>query len=288
MYAHGHFIMPAFAIYEEKILKEFESQIKCCHIYLIGSLPKVDFIGATQENRELITTYKVLGVSYDLRWPMPEEATLMGEAGGPWYVINQAGEKVFPSAEAMMCRLSNECNAQNFEVLYIGQAFGDDGSRNALDRLKKHETLQKISLKGLPSGYGLNLLLLEIQRDNRMITLFNPWAKNKDDGEERISKGIDKLNNTSEAERITLYEASLIRYFKPKFNKEFKNSFPSTNMKLLKDCYDKDIAAISAEICIDTLPFKLFTDAVSPKLFHIANHDLHDAEDRKVFFGGTS
>jgi len=39
-----------------------------------------------------------------------------------------------------------------FEVKYIGQAYGDAGSRNALDRLLKHETLQKIALNGAPNG----------------------------------------------------------------------------------------------------------------------------------------
>jgi len=76
--------------------------------------------------------------------------------------------------------------------------------------------------------------------------MFNPWANDKCRGSERIKKGLDKLFGTNEAERTTLYEASLIRYFQPPFNKEFKNSFPSTNMKVLADCYDK--VSISAEI----------------------------------------
>ena len=53
----------------------------------------------------------------------------------------------------------NTFNLIDFEVLYIGQAFGDGGSRNALDRLLKHETLQKIAVKGVPAGSVLMLLL---------------------------------------------------------------------------------------------------------------------------------
>jgi hypothetical protein len=60
-------------------------------------------------------------------------------------------------------RLSAEYDAVGFEVLYIGQAFGNDGSRNALDRLKKHETLQKIAVKGIPEGYTLTILMLAIE-----------------------------------------------------------------------------------------------------------------------------
>lgn len=184
----------------------------------------------------------------------------------------------------MSSRLSLEHDAVDFKVLYIGQAFGEDGSRNALDRLKKHETLQKIALKGIPDRYELTILMLAIEPANRLVTMFNPLAQDKEQGSERIRKGLDKLFNTSEAERTTLYEASLIRYFQPPFNKEFKNSFPSTNMKLLTDCYDKDFSALVAEICIDELPFKLFSDVVPHKRYHIAKHDLHLEEARRVFF----
>jgi hypothetical protein len=187
-----------------------------------------------------------------------------------------------------MARLNSEKHVQDFEVLYIGQAFGEDGSRNAIDRLKKHETLQKIAVKGIPSNYNLYLFLLEILPANRLITMFNPWAKTKDNSGKRIDDGLDKLFNTNEAERTTLYEASLIRYFQPNFNKEFKNSFPSTNMKILSDCYAKDFSAIIAEIIFDGLPFRLYTNAVPPKDYHIAKHDLHTDAARQVFFTAQS
>lgn len=96
--------------------------------------------------------------------------------------------------------------------------------------------------------------------------------------------GLDKLFETTEAERTSLFEASMIRYFKPEFNTIFKDSFPSTNLKTLADCYDKDIATVVAEICIDELPFRLFSDAVAAAPYHIARHDLHKDEDRQVFF----
>jgi hypothetical protein len=112
----------------------------------------------------------------------------------------------------------------------------------------------------------------------------NPYARNKDDDGTRIRSGLDKLFNTTEAERISLYEAALIRYFYPEFNKEFKDSFPSTNLKILQDCYKKDFSAVIAEICIDQLPFLLFSSEVKPSLYHIAKHDLHDDKSRRAFF----
>lgn len=118
-----------------------------------------------------------------------------------------------------------------------------------------------------------------------MCTLYNPYAKIKDENSSRIKSGLDKLYETTELERISLYEAAFIRYFSPEFNKEFKNSFPSTNLKILQDCYKKDFSAVIAEIYIDILPFKLFSESVESSFYHIANFNLHEDSARRVFFG---
>ena len=248
--------MPAFGIYEDKLIAPLLDQISHCHIYITGLTPKLEFVGAAQDVQDLITSVEVGSQRYDLRWPLPDGASRKGNDQDGWYVEDGSRGRYFPSEAAIGQRLSAEHNAVDFKVLYIGQAFGESGSRNALDRLKKHETLQRIAVTGIPDGYSLTILMLAIEPANRLVTVFNPWAKDKSQGSERIKKGLDKLFGTNEAERTTLYEASLVRYFQPKFNKEFKNSFPSTNMKLLADCYDKDFATLVAEISIDELPFR--------------------------------
>jgi len=190
-----------------------------------------------------------------------------------------------PPEVDIIYRLSREFRAVNFEVVYIGQSYGNNGSRNSVDRLTKHETLQKISLEGVPEGYEISIYMFPIEPDNRIITKINPHAKNKNKDSDRIKNGIKKLRSTTEAEKVTLYEASMIKYFQPKYNKEFVNIFPSTNMKCLSDCYDKDISGVVAEICIDELPALIFSGSVHEKLYHIAKHDLHNSSDRSMFFG---
>ncbi|MGQ3018666.1 hypothetical protein [Phenylobacterium sp.] len=284
MYARSYVTMPAFGIYEDELLAPLLDQIRHCHIYIVGMTPKLDLVGVAQEGCDLITSLEVGGNRYRMVWPMPEGLTLRGDGTAGWYIEDLAGEALFPDKLMIAQRLTSEHAAFDCKVLYIGQAYGDDGSRHALDRLKKHETLQKIAVKGIPEGYNLTILMLAIEPGNQLITMFNPFANDKRQGSDRIKKGLDKLFGTNEAERTTLYEASLIRYFQPQFNKEFKNSFPSTNLKVLADCYEKDIAAVVAEICIDELPFRLFSDAVHPRPYHIAKHDLHTDEARRVFF----
>lgn len=284
MYASSYVTMPALGIYDDAAVKQFEQPLQTCHIYLIGFVPKVDFVGAIQEKNELVTFFEILGNKHDLRWTIPETAKLI-EKDEQWVVYDETtGIGGFPDEHLCLNRLNSEKDLIHFDVQYIGQAYGEDGSRNALDRLKTHSTLQQIAVRGTPSGHNLTLIMLEVLPETRMLTLFNPKAKETEHAEMRITKGIDKMLSTTEPERITLYEASLIRYFQPKFNKEFKNSFPSTNMKLLSDCYEKDISAVIAEICIDELPFKLFSEKVKPKQYHIAGHHLHTEADRRAFF----
>ncbi len=284
MYATNFFTIPAEYIYDKVALAPFMTVIETCHIYLIGFLPRIDLVGAKQNLNKLSLFFSILGNEYTFETDVPDGLKL-DQDGELFFLSNDRGERFWPNESSIQIRLCHESNVVNFEIKYIGQAYGRDGSRNAIDRLLNHETLQKISLKGVHDGYRLTLLLLEVQPNNQLITFFNPHAENKDADSSRIKAGLDKLYGTTEQERIALYEASLIRYFAPSYNKEFKNSFPSTNLKILQDCYEKDFAAIIAEICIYELPFRLFSESVAVKNYHIARHNLHADEARRMFFG---
>lgn len=284
MYATSFCTIPAEGIYNKDVLARLSGVIESCHIYLIGYTPRIKFITADQDGQSLRLKFVVLENEYTISVDLPENLSLKKE-GERHYLEDTSGRRYWPSADEQQQRLSSEYGVVTFDVKYVGQAYGQDGSRNAIDRLLKHETLQKIALKGIPTGYRLSLLLLAVQPSTQLFTVMNPFAKNKDSGGTRIKAGLDKLFNTTEMEQIALYEAALIRYFYPEFNKEFKDSFPSTNLKILQDCYKKDFSAVIAEICIDELPFMLCSKDVKPAAYHIAKHDLHEDEDRKMFFG---
>jgi hypothetical protein len=284
IYAFSHCTIPAEGIYDKEALAPLMSVIESCHIYIIGYMPVINFIDALQKDRKLNLKFTVADNEFTVSYDLPDGLSLKRE-GELLYLEDALGKRYWPNEHEMLLRLSSESKLVKFEVKYIGQAYGQDGSRNALDRLLKHETLQKIALKGVPEGHRISLLMLAIQPNSQLFTLFNPFAQNQDEGEARIKSGLDKLFNTTEQERISLYEAALIRYFYPEFNIEFKDSFPSTNLKILQDCYEKDFSTIVAEICIDDLPFRLFSKQVEPALYHIAKHNLHKSEDRRMFFG---
>jgi hypothetical protein len=252
---------------------------------MIGALPKVDVREARQDARRLIVTMATLGKSHEVEIPLEADHILKHD-GEVWYVENASGGRLGPSDVTLMMLLHRKIGL-TFKIDYIGQAFGKDGERNALDRLLKHEKLQEIAVKGVDADHRLNLLLIEVAPANRIVTKFSPAAKQPDTGGKRIAAGLDKLFGTTERERIALYEAAMIRYFQPKLNQEFKDSFPSTNMKVLEDCYAKDFSAVVAEFAIDQIPYHLCSDRVEAKYYHMAYFDLHDDAGRKAFFSAS-
>lgn len=282
LYARSYCTFPAQAIYDKELLKKYEDVIKTCHIYFIGYLPKIELLSVDQVGEKVNLNYNIAQEFQQLCLPIPEGCKLVaGEKS--YYAESQQGERFSIPQEAI-----NEFLREHmaFDVRYIGQAYGKKGSRNALDRLIKHETLQKISLTDPQQDKELSILLLEVEPSTKLVTAMNPNAKSKDEDGSRIRAGIDKLFNTTEAEMISLFEASMIRYFNPQFNNDFKNSFPSTRLKVLGDCYAKDFSSVSSEINFDDLPFQLCSDAVSVKNTHFVNNDLHKDKDRKAFFYG--
>lgn len=282
IYADSCCTFPAEYIYDESVLQQYESIIKSCHIYIIGYLSRATLIKIEQEDNKLTFEYKISGCTQFIYLDLPNNYTLIFE-NAEYYVQDDKGHKRIIPEDRISSELSQYLE---FDVRYIGQAYGKNGKRNALDRLLKHETLQKISLSQRPANTTLSLLLLQVEPNTQILTAMNPFARNQDVDGIRIKAGLDKLLNTNEQEIISLYEAALIRYFNPQFNKEFKNSFPSTNLKVLQDCYKKDFSAVFAEINVDGLPFKIGSEKIPVSNEHLAIHYLHDDFRREAFFYG--
>ncbi len=284
LFAEANILLDAQQLYDANFLNEYAAEVEDYHIYMIGHTPAVTFEGASQDDDIAHFRYNVEGMSYELSMGLPSGANIVNDQGT--YILMPNGQRAWPNQKRIGLELSVACGGLDFHVLYVGQAFGNAGSRNALDRLAKHETLQKIAIQGVPHGRRLSVLLVKIMPATQLITCFNPFAKEHDETGDRIDLGFDKLYGTTEAERTTLYEASFIRYFQPKYNKIFKDSFPSTNMKSLADCYDKDIQSVVAEFCFDNFEYHLCSDVIAKSIYHTAHHDLHTAKDRKFFFYG--
>lgn len=282
LYADSWCHLPAESIYDRKALSGSREVIDKCHIYMIGFVPEIKIKAMRQDGDMLKLSVFLSGEPLEVEWLLPY-GWILHQDDEYYHFSSPNGEKFGLSSEEIFKRVGESADGFSFKVKYIGQAFGSDGNRNALDRLLKHETFQKIAVLGAPSGFRLHILLLEVKTDTTLITTFNPWAVEKDDGA-RVKAGLEKVFGTSEQEQVALFEASFIRYFEPEFNKIFKYSFPSTTLNVLQDCYAKDFSALFSEISLEGIPFKLCSEKVESRWNHIAKHDLHRDADRRVFF----
>ena len=119
----------------------------------------------------------------------------------------------------------------DFDVQYIGQSIGNDGTRNFLDRVKNHEKLQQIYVDNENNESKIGILAFKVSKDQTLISIIPPSGAASSN---ILEDGFNLMENLTIEEIVTLFEASFIKYFRPKYNKYFKDNFPSSNMKCLR------------------------------------------------------
>lgn len=120
------------------------------------------------------------------------------------------------------------------EILYIGKAHGNKNIRTAKERLSSHSTVQKIlsDSNDLKIDYDIKVLVFSIIESKITTTL----------GDVSVSglsvADIDDFPNDKNL--ISLVEAKLINYFKPKYNQIFtKGEVPKLSDKSYSDYFIK-------------------------------------------------
>lgn len=173
----------------------------------------------------------------------------------------------------------------DLEVLYVGQAYAD-GKRTAIDRLRSHSTLQKNladTMNEFPDDQIYIITL--VYNEYNLISSFNGVDKTCISGQEDDARLNSIIGNPlSKKEIVCLAEASLIRYFNPRYNITYKSSFPASDQKILSGCFDLDFSGLSVEIELDDSSFRLYSKDVSVKHHHLAMFNLVDEEERLGFF----
>lgn len=269
-----------------------------CHLYLICRRPAVAFdaVGFSYDGAVVRghLVYRVAGVQtrvpFELPFQLADDAVRVELAPYPHREFNavaSTGEKVryVPAMALTFGAITRERILSELEVLYVGQAYGD-GNRTALDRLRSHSTLQKILADMQYSLPDDELLLLTFEyAPYRLITSIDGITRAASGGEQDSKRFISIVDNPlSKHQQICLAEAGLIRYFQPKYNDIYKESFPASDQKILSACYDLDFSALITEIDTEDLGLLLYSPRVRPAWHHIAKFDLVDSSVRRSFF----
>jgi hypothetical protein len=177
-------------------------------------------------------------------------------------------------------------NILDYEVLYIGQSQVGKSSGNIVSRLRNHSTLQAILADLHANAPHLEpfifCFVLDPPRYVMHMDPLQPTETTDDEDMEHILHAY--FNPPSGAQVTSIAEAAYIRFFRPAYNRLLKDSFPSTDLKLLQTCYDLDFSALAVEVNTEDLDARVYSGLQEPRYHHIASFDLHPAHKRKSFF----
>lgn len=211
------------------------------------------------------------GITFTTQWPH-ERFELHG-AGGELVADGLVANLGIAS------RPEQPLESIDFEVLYVGQAYGSSGERLAPERLKSHGTLQRILADCAPDKQ-IWLLLASISDEAYMIEMDKPnRTATKSDEENRSHEKLVIATvddpNFREYHAVNVAEAGLIRYFRPLYNEVFKNNFPHSRYKMLDTLRKLDLLGLIIELQGQNIPVSLWSEAVGTARNHVAEYGIH-------------
>lgn len=268
------------------------------HIYIVGRRPKIslnpssvafekDYVSG--EFRKQIKD-KYVSIPFKTRNMLgTHEVTLKCEYPYTEYEIIESGGNAIAGGKCALLLASfgfEYWEHMDLEVLYIGQAYGKDGSRNAADRLKKHETLQGIYSEAIKNSPDCDIWLILCTFEPLMLASFDGRQKEYVTTIEQDTGHIKEVANAdiTEQQQINFTEASLIRYFQPSYNKIYKKSFPNPAHSTYSECYDIDLNMVSTEIQTEDIGLRLWSESVAPEWVHFSSFPLHSKKERMYMF----
>lgn len=289
-----------------ELKQEDRENIAKCHIYIIAARPSPYFKSGSlkHENNNLSgkICYKIDGIEHEMdfdgySWKLEDDAVSI-DCKYPFREIrslNPQGHEVtyLPAsylANSYLTHKNNEIGDLNcYEMLYVGQALGDQGNRSALDRLRSHSTFQKILALTNHDYPDKEIMIFMYQFEHgQVLTSIDGRAKDADNTDKNEMRLMNTIQNPpNKKQKISMIEAGLIRYFQPHYNEIFKIKFPSTKHKVLKSCYDLDITGLVVELDSSDLNYSLYSNHAASKTHHIAQIDLVSSKNRQSFFFAT-
>lgn len=205
----------------------FRALSEGCHLYIVSRRPRTYIADARIDRKGRIKGKIVvhrgearkkrfsldLGLSPELEWKSEK----------PWiyYMISErsSGKPIFHGDTWGLSLLASSYREDltHHEVLYIGRAFGKSGERTALDRVLRHETLQKIYSDHEHQEYDIFVTMLRVSEAGTWITFSGAGSF---EAMERMGPGgfVNRIFRTDEdklREQVHQAEAALIGYFRP-------------------------------------------------------------------------
>ncbi len=169
-----------------------------------------------------------------------------------------------------------------YEILYIGQSFGKDGKRTAPDRLLSHSTLQKIYFDCISSYNQNEIWILAMPFKWNFLAEFQKANCTRTEDEIHFSNILK--NPPPKNQCVNIIEGALIKYFQPKYNKEFKFSFPNPCHTSYNTVYQYDYNSIAIGLGLQDILFPIGTKDKGYRNEFAITFALHNEKERKSMF----
>ncbi|PRB03824.1 hypothetical protein CQ046_08510 [Chryseobacterium sp. MYb7] len=280
-----------------------------CHIYFILKRPRIiidpDYFISNDEFYELKFKIQVKDkyITQIHKFPHANNKVLeiFSEYPNNYFTaIFENGDVTYIKVGALIDNIQQDYDYDipllDYEVLYIGQAYGEDGKRTAIDRLDSHTTLQKIYNEAIirfpDSEIWLMLANFGQKNITSMIGGIDIYTESKDNEVNRFMNflDLDKMEISGD-QKINFTEAALINLFKPPFNEDYKENFPSKTHVSYKDCYKLDVHSLSINLDMSDYNRWIYTDAFPRginneilKYCHSCNFNFITDDDRFRLF----
>ena len=268
-----------------------------CHLYLVTRRPRVSIVpdtvvfsneqvsgtvrlqrGGEYEQFEFTSSHPFgAGSSWHSEWPYEE-----------FHIKDSGDAVVLKGTDALLDRMIDDGwprDARLHEVVYVGQAYGQDGERTAWDRLKRHETVQRI-LAETPPDQQVWLSLAAITDVNLASEILPnvPTLKSASEDSEHSVAIMRAIRDGQFVDKtaVALAEAGLIRYFQPKYNDRLKYNFPDRKQVPLDAARALDLHGLVVELNGEGVGGVYGSPRVSQKLLHFAGFEVHLDDSRAI------
>ena len=164
--------------------------------------------------------------------------------------------------------------ASDLEVMYIGQAFGRNENKTIDYRLRNHEKIQKVALDSLNNGLNEEILVIGLtvgESDLSTALVAKDDYNNPPTLESFIKMHESAIKRPSEGQRVTLFEAALIKYFQPDLNIEYKETFPGPDFTSYNEIYEMEFDYVAIGLDTRTVFARVFSKFKSQRKY--LHHD---------------
>jgi hypothetical protein len=226
-------------------------------------------------------------MAFNIDCPFPHHRFKLAHTNG--HIFLEGKSSTLMTALVDDLKHAKDAEEIDLEILYIGQSYGTEGGRNAIDRLRQHSTLQEIYGEATRTSpdreiwivvFGFQEPITQTSFDGRKSTRTQTSQEESDARLKAMLPKIAKGRPVSYRTIINFTEAAFIRYFRPHYNVMYKDRFPHELHKSYAECYETEINMIGIEILTEFVFSQLYSATVPRSWRHLQSYPLYSPEDR--------